>query len=49
MVGIGVLESLEAGGSEIGGIRVRAVCGQEESWREESHNRDSRENLGGKG
>ena len=49
MVGIGVLGSLEAGGSEVGDTEVRAVCGQEGSWREESYKRDSRENPGGKG
>ena len=31
MVGIGVLGSLEAGGSEVGGMEGRAVCGQEGS------------------
>ena len=36
MVGIGVLESLEAGRSEVGGMEVREVCRQEGSWREES-------------
>ena len=41
MVEIGVLESLEAGGSEVGDMEVRAVCGQEGSWREELYNRDS--------
>ena len=49
MVVIGVLGSLEAGGSEVGGMELRAVCGQEGSWIEELYNRDSRENLGGKG
>ena len=33
MVEIAVLGSLEAGGSEIGVMEVRAVCGQEGSWR----------------
>ena len=40
MVGIGELGSLEAEGSEVGGMEVRTVCGQEGSWREESYNRD---------
>ena len=31
MVGIGVLGSLEVGGSEVGGMEVRAVCGQKGS------------------
>ena len=31
MVGIGVLGSLEAEGSEVGGMEGRAVCGQERS------------------
>ena len=35
MVGIGVLGSLGVGGSEGGGMEVRAVCGQEGSWRED--------------
>ena len=43
MVGIRVLGSLEAGGSDVGGMEVRAVCGQEGSWREELCNRFTRE------
>ena len=35
-------------GLEIGGMEVRAVCGQEGSWQEELYNRDSRENSGDK-
>ena len=48
MIGIGVLGSLEAGGSEVGGVLIRAVCGQEGSRREESYNKDSRMNSRGK-
>ena len=32
-------------GSEVEGMEVRAVSGQEGSWREELCNRDLRENL----
>ena len=41
MVRIGILGSLEAGGSDVGSIEIKAVCGQEGSWREESNNRNS--------
>ena len=37
MVRLAVLRSLEMGGSEVGGMEVRAVCGQEGFWREESY------------
>ena len=38
MVGTGVL------GSGVGDMKVRAVSGQEKSWKEELYNRDSQEN-----
>ena len=45
MVRIGILGSLEVGVSEVGGMQVRAVCGQEGSWREELYKRFTREFL----
>ena len=43
MIRIGVLGPLEVEGSEVGGMEVTVVCGQEGSWREELHNGFMRE------